>query len=154
MDAKPLMTIELICQAPPAGLAGLQAAAGAGPVLSSPHPDAVALAQKAYPERRIEVHERFREPSLAGCGNPGTFRRLAWMLRPSQGDESAESVRRRVIDSSVRLVELAKLHQSSTLVAGPWMLGLVAFKLNGIGYRGAFLRGFKAGERRSYVYGV
>jgi len=63
-------------------------------------------------------------------------------------------VRRRVIESSVRLVELAKLHQESTVVAGPWLLGLVGMKLAGIGYRGPILARFKPGECRRFRYGA
>jgi len=149
------MTIVLLCQGPPGALAALTPSGPGGPALCSPHADAVATAQRCFPDRRIEVHERYREPGLAGTAGPaGGWRRLAWMLRPGPGDESAESVRRRVIDGSVRLVELAKQHQESTLVAGPWLLGLVAYKLNGIGYRGSILRAFKPGESRAYLYGA
>ncbi|HXC63282.1 MAG TPA: hypothetical protein VNZ67_02935 [bacterium] len=155
MDPKLPMTIVLVCQSPAPELPALPAEGPGGPALCSPNAEAVATAQRRYPDRRIEVHERFREPGLAGATSPaGRLRRLRWMLRPGPGDESAESVRRRVIDSTVRLVELAKAHQESTLVAGPWLLGLVAFKLNGIGYRGPILRTFKSGESRQYRYGA
>jgi|GEM_PF-6647253 hypothetical protein len=155
MDPKLPRTIVLVCQSPASALAALPVEGPGGPALCSPDAGAVATAQRRYPDRRIEVHERFREPSLANASGPaGRLRRLRWMLRPGPGDESAESVRRRVVDSAVRLVELAKAHQESTLVAGPWLLGLVAFKLNGIGYRGPILRPFKSGESRLYRWGA
>ena len=155
MEPKLPMTIVLVCQSPAEGLAALVPSGPGGPALCSPDAGAVATAQRRYPDRRIEVHERFREPRLGGDGGPaGRLRRLRWMLRPGPADESSESVRRRVIDSTVRLVELAKAHQESSLVAGPWLLGLVAFKLNGIGYRGPILRAFKPGESRLYLYGA
>jgi len=155
VEARQPMTILLLCQCGPGQLGSLTAHGPGGPALCSPDPDAVATAQHCFPDRRIEVHARYREPALAhGSGPAGRLRRLGWMLRPGPGDESAESVRRRVIDGSVRLVELAKQHQESTLVAGPWLLGLVAYKLNGIGYRGSILRAFKPGESRAYLYGA
>jgi hypothetical protein len=152
---KPTMTIVLLCQCGAPRSASLPVSGPGGPTLCSPDPEAVSTAQRCFPDRRIEVQDRYREPALAGGGgSAGGLRRLRWMLHPGRGDESAESVRRRVIDSSVRLVELAKQHQESTLVAGPWLLALVAYKLNGIGYRGPIFRRFRPGESRSYQYGA
>jgi hypothetical protein len=142
-------------QAQPARMAllALEVIPGQGaPVCCASQPTAVATAQRIYPDRRIEVKTLYREPqlrvpSLPGRWRPSAWRRLsllAWMLRP-EGGEAAEEARRRVIDSTGRLIGLAKEHDEAILVAGPALLRLVAFKLNGLGFRGPLLGGFPAG---------
>jgi hypothetical protein len=121
-------------------------------------PTAVATAQRIYPDRRIEVKTVYNEPALRvpglpGRWRPGAWRRLsliAWMLRP-EGGEAAEAARRRVVDCSIRLIGLAKEHDEAVLVAGPAMLRLVAFKLNGLGFRGPLFKAFPAGVPVAYV---
>jgi hypothetical protein len=142
--------IHLRRQAPPASLAALKPLPGPGGiVLCAPQPDAVATAQRLYPDRRIEVKTLYREPLLdEGRGL------LGWMLRARPAEEAHEAVRRRVIDTSIRLIEVAKQDGEATLVAGPRLLRLLAFKLNSIGYRGSLLRGMGAGEERIYEYQV
>ncbi|HTA16525.1 MAG TPA: hypothetical protein VK786_02120, partial [bacterium] len=71
-------------------------------------------------------------------------------LRP-EGGEAAEAARRRVVDCSVRLIGLAKEHDEAVLVAGPALLRLVAFKLNGLGFRGPLFKAFPVGVPVSYV---
>ena len=150
------MIITLLCQAEPGQVAQLAREIGAGStVLCASQPEAVATAQRVFPDRRVEVKTLYREPDL-GARFSG-FKNLAllsWMLLPSQSGEPAEEAKRRVVDTSIRLIEQAKLHQEAVLVGGPVLLRLVAFKLNSIGYTGAFMSSFKAGERRSYAYHV
>jgi hypothetical protein len=57
-----------------------------------------------------------------------------------------------VIDTSVRLIEIAKGQGDSVIVAGPDLLRLLAFKINAIGFVGGFFTGFGPGERRVYRY--
>lgn len=128
------MRIILRVQAAPELLPSLPVQAGIGPlVLCAPQPPSVATAQRLYPDRRIEVKTLYREPKL----DEGRWL-LGWMLRARPSEESHEDVRRRVIDTSVRLIGLAKEEGEATLVAGPRMLRLLAIKLNSIGYRGPF----------------
>ncbi len=145
------MTITLLCQAQEKRLQALAREAGPGAtVLCAPQSEAVATAQRVFPDRRIEVKKLYAEPDLGGAG-AGL---LAWMLAPSRDSEAAEDTRRRVIDTSVRLIEVAKAQEEAVLVAGPALLRLLAFKLNAIGFTGSFLFGFKPGERRVYRYQV
>lgn len=150
------MRILLRCQSPLAGTAGLPVLAGPGClVLCAPQPEAVATAQRLYPDRRIEVKTLYREPRIGAQRGP--FRSLGllgWMLKAGPADEPNEEARRRVIDSSIRLIEVAKKDGEAVLVAGPQLLRLMAFKLNAIGYRGGFLGGFGAGEEKLYRYEV
>jgi hypothetical protein len=151
---------EQATKAQPARIAllSLDVLAGQGsPILCASQPTAVATAQRIYPDRRIEVKSQYREPALRppklpGRWRPGTWRRLsliAWMLSPA-GGEGAEEVRRRVIDSTGRLIGFAKEHDEAVLVAGPALLRLVAFKLNGLGFRGPLFRPFKPGVQAHY----
>lgn len=144
------MTITLRCQAPPAEAGRLAVVPGPGPlVLCAPQPDSVATAQRLYPDRRIEVKTLYREPGL----DAGRWL-LGWMLKARAGEESHEDVRRRVIDSSVRLIGVAKENGEAVMVAGPRLLRLMAFKLNSIGYRGALLGPGRAGRETVYRYQV
>ena len=127
------------------------------PVLCAPQPTAVATAQRIYPDRRIEVKSQYREPNLRLPNLPGHWRPrtwgrvslIAWMLNPS-GGEAAEEVRRRVIDSTGKLIGLAKEHDESILIAGPALLRLIAFKLNGLGFRGPLFGAFTPGMPMVY----
>ena len=110
-------------------------------------PNASVAAQRLYPDRRIEVKALYAEPRSRGG-------LLGWMLTPRPDDESAEAVKRRVIDSAVRLTQLAKADQEASLVAGPRLLRLVAYKLGSIGWHGPLLRGFKPGQARRFRYGA
>jgi hypothetical protein len=121
-----------------------QAAGPGATVLCAPN--ASMAAQRLYPDRRIEVKALYAEPRSRGG-------LLGWMLRPRPDDEAAEAVKRRVIDCAVRLTQLAKSDQAASLVAGPRLLRLVAFKLGAIGWQGPLLRGFKPGEARHFHYG-
>lgn len=142
------MRIILRCQAPAADSARLTPEGGQGPLLCcAPQPDAVATAQRLFPDRRIEVKTLYREPQL----DEGRWL-LGWMLHARPSEENHEEVRRRVIDTSIRLISLAKEHEEATLVAGPRLLRLLAFKLNSIGYRGPLLSGYKPGEERHFDY--
>lgn len=144
------MKILLRCQSPADQAGRLPVQAGPGSiVLCASHPDAVASAQRLYPDRRIEVKTLYAEPKL----EPSRWL-LGWMLHARPGEETHEVVRRRVIDASIRLIEVAKQDGEATLVAGPRLLRLLAFKLNSIGYRGALLRGVKAGRVREFEYQV
>ncbi|MGH7442325.1 MAG: hypothetical protein ACREKE_06595 [bacterium] len=128
---------------------------GQGPtILVAPQGSAVAMAQRLFPDRRLEIKTLFAEPDLGPGRRFLDWRLLRWMLRPARGGESAEAARRRVVETAVRLISLAKEHEEATLVAGPVLLRLLAFKLNGIGYGGPFLSGFKAGQRRVYRYRI
>lgn len=150
------MIITLLCQAEADQLPGLPREVGPGStVLCANQPEAVATAQRVFPDRRVEVKTLYREPDLGG--RFAGFKNLAlltWMLLPSDEGEAAEDAKRRVVDASIRLIEQVKQHQEAVIVAGPLMLRLMAFKLNAIGYHGAFLTGFKPGERRTYAYQV
>jgi hypothetical protein len=152
---------EQAAKAQPARMAllSLDVLAGQGsPILCASQPAAVATAQRIFPDRRIEVKSQYREPALhppalPGRWRPGTWRRLSlihWMLRPEVG-EAAEEARRRVIDSTGRLIGLAKEHDEAVLIAGPALLRLVAFKLNGLGFRGPLFRPFKPGVQTFYT---
>jgi hypothetical protein len=148
-------TITLLCQAPASRLAGLPREPGQGAtVLCAPQPAAVATAQRLFPDRRIEVKTIYAEPDLGPPGRFTDLRLLRWMLLPARGGEPAEDAHRRVVDTSVRLIEIAKTRQDAVLVAGPALLRLTAFKLNAIGFTGGFLLGFKAAERRVFRYQV
>lgn len=148
-------TITLLCQAPEQLLAGLPREPGQGAtVLCAPQPAAVATAQRLFPDRRIEVKTLYAEPDLGGGGRFNGLRLLRWMLLPAHGGEAAEDAHRRVVDTSVRLIEIAKTRQDAVLVAGPVLLRLCAFKLNAIGFTGGFLFGFKGAERRVFRYQV
>ncbi|HTB23055.1 MAG TPA: hypothetical protein VK914_10140 [bacterium] len=148
-------SITLLCQAREGAIARLPREAGQGAtVLCAPQPLAVATAQRLFPDRRIEVKTLYAEPDLGTATGFTDLRLVRWMLLPSSGGESAEEARRRVVDTSVRLIEIAKSHQDPVLVAGPALLRLVAFKLNAIGFMGGFLLGFKPGERRVFRYQV
>jgi hypothetical protein len=140
--------ITLRCQAPAEALPGLAVQAGQGAlVCCSADPAAVATAQRVFPDRRIEVKSLYREPGL----NAGRSL-LGWMLHARPGEESHEEVRRRVIDSSIRLIAVAKEQDESSLVAGPRLLRLLALKLNSIGYRGPLLAAWKPGDERHFSY--
>ncbi len=144
------MKILLRCQAPAATVASLPSLPGPGPlVLCAPQPDSVATAQRLYPDRRIEVKTLYREPKL----DEGRWL-LGWMLKARPNEESHEDVRRRVIDTSIRLIEVAKKDGEATLVAGPRLLRLLAIKLNSIGYRGPLLGTADASRQADYVYVV
>ena len=139
-------------------LLGFNVEAGAGStVCCSTQPTAVATAQRVFPDRRIEVKAQYREPilnppKLPGRWRPSAWRRLSlisWMLSP-EGGEAAEEARRRVIDTTGRLIGLAKEHDEAVLVAGPALLRLVAFKLNGLGFRGPLFGAFKPGLPAHY----
>jgi hypothetical protein len=148
-------SITLLCQARDGAIALLPREAGQGAtVLCAPQPPAVATAQRIFPDRRIEVKTLYAEPDLGSATGFMDLRLLRWMLLPSRGGESAELARRRVVETSVRLIEIAKSGQDPVLVAGPALLRLVAFKLNAIGFMGGFLMGFKPGERRVFRYQV
>ncbi len=121
-------------------------------VLCGPQPEALATARRLYPDRRLEVKRLYAEPDLGPSRGPEAWRLLRWMAHPAPAAEPAEEVRRRVVETGVRLVQLAREHEEGTLVAGPLFLRLLAFKLNAIGYGGGFLRGFRPGEGRSYRY--
>jgi hypothetical protein len=142
------MRIILTAQAPSEALSRLAPLAGPGSlVCCAPQPDAVATAQRLYPDRRIEVKTLYREPGLHhGRWLP------AWMLKAQPGEESHEDLRRRLIDTSVRLVGVAKEEDEAVFVGGPRLLRLLAIKLNSIGYRGTLLSGWKAGEGKGYQY--
>ena len=150
------MVITLQAQAGPDYLGKLAKLAGQGaPVLCAPQPPAVATAQHLYPDRRIEVKTLYGEPQLDP--HRPLYRLLGlwgWMLAPGPQDEASEMVRRRVIDTNIRLIQVAKEHGEATLVAGPLFLRLIAVKLNAIGYRGPLLSAPKAGESRVYEYQV
>jgi len=151
----PAQTITLLCQAREGTFSSLAREAGAGAtVLCAPQPFAVATAQRVFPDRRIEVKTLYREPDLGSGSGFVDFRILRWMLLPSRGGEEAQAVRRRVIDTSIRLIDISKNQREAVLVAGPALLRLVAFKLNAIGYLGGFVRGFKPAERRIFRYQV
>lgn len=144
------MKIVLRCQASGSTLRTLPALDGPGPlVCCAPQPDAVATAQRLFPDRRIEVKTLFREPGLLEGRSL-----LAWMLKTRDGEESPAAVRRRVVDSGVRLIQVAKADGEATLVAGPRLLRLLSFKLISIGYQGRFWRGFREGEARIYEYRI
>jgi len=148
------MTITLLCHAEGERLAALPREPGpGGTVLSASQPAAVATAQRLFPDRRIEVKTLYGEPDL---GPPfsrfRTLNLLLWMLFPRRGGEAAEAARRRVVDTSIRLIAVAKEHEAAVLVAGPVLLRLLAFKLNAIGFTGGFITGFRPGERRVYRY--
>lgn len=144
------MKILLRCQSPADQAGQLPVQAGPGSiVLCASHPDAVASAQRLYPDRRIEVKTLYAEPKL----DPRRWM-LGWMLRARPSEETHEVVRRRVIDTSIRLIEVAKQDGEATLVAGPKMLRLLAFKLNSIGYRGGLVTGIRAGKVREFEYQV
>jgi hypothetical protein len=148
-------TITLLCQAREGAIAKVPREPGPGAtVLCAPQPAAVATAQRLFPDRRIEVKTLYAEPDLGAATGFMDLRLVRWMLVPSRGGESAEQARRRVVDTSVRLIEIAKSGQDPVLVAGPALLRLVAFKLNSIGFMGGFLLGFKPGERRVFRYQV
>jgi hypothetical protein len=74
------------------------------------------------------------------------------MLHARPDEESHETVRRRIIDTSIRLIDVAKQDGEATLVAGPRLLRLLAIKLNSIGYRGALLGPRRPGQRCDYSY--
>lgn len=148
-------------KAQPARMALLSFEVFAGPggtICASSHPAAVATSQRIYPDRRVEVKAQYREPvlnppKLPGRWRPNTWRSaslLNWMLRP-EGGEAAEETRRRVIDTTGRLIGLAKEHDEAILIAGPAMLRLVALKLNGLGFRGPLFASFKPGWPTTYV---
>jgi hypothetical protein len=142
------MKITLRLQAGADALPALTPEGGQGPVVCCANqPDAVASAQRLYPDRRIEVKKLFSEPELG----PGRGL-LGWMLHARADEESHETVRRRVIDSSIRLIDVAKQDGEATLVAGPRLLRLLAIKLNSIGYRGTLLGPRKAGQSCAYDY--
>jgi hypothetical protein len=150
------VTITLLCQIPDSGLGSLAREQGpGGTVLCAPQPAAVATAQRVFPDRRIEVKKLYAEPELGKDFRAfPSLALLAWMLFPGAGAEAPEEARRRVIDTSVRLIEISKSQEDAVLVAGPALLRLMAFKLNAIGYTGGFLTGFSPGERRVYRYQV
>lgn len=148
-------------KAQPARMALLSFEVLAGPggtVCASSHPAAVATSQRIFPDRRVEVKAQYREPLLTPPKlpfrwRPNTWRRLSlirWMLKP-EGGEAAEEARRRVIDTTGRLIGLAKEHDEAILIGGPAMLRLVAFKLNGLGFRGPLFGAFKPGWPTTYV---
>lgn len=144
------MSILLRRQAPLGQAASLPPLPGAGPpLLCAPQPEAVATAQRLYPDRRIEVRRTYAEPGL----DPGRWL-LAWMLRPRPHEEAPEEVRRRVVETSVRLVGLDKEHQEAVIVAGPRLLRLLALKLNSIGYRGPFRIPGDPRHPKEYRYAV
>lgn len=150
------MIITLLCQAEAAQVPGLAREVGPGStVLCASQPEAVATAQRVFPDRRIEVKTLYREPDL-GPRFKGfqALALLSWMLLPSDSGEAAEEAKRRVVDTSIKLIDQAKQHQEAVIVAGPVLLRLLAFKLNAIGYQGSFITAFKPGERRSYAYQV
>jgi hypothetical protein len=129
------MRIILTAQAPGGLLSRLTPIPGPGSlVCCAPQPDAVATAQRLYPDRRIEVKTLYREPGL----HQGRWL-LAWMLMAKPGEESHEDVRRRIIDTSVRLIGVAKEEDEAVFVGGPRLLRMLAIKLNSIGYRGPLL---------------
>lgn len=147
------MTITLFCQSQETAAALARESGPGATVLCAPQPEAVATAQRVFPDRRIEVKKLFSEPALGrGFSAFPSLALLAWMLLPPEGAEAPEDARRRVIDTSVRLIEIAKGQDEAVLVAGPALLRLLSFKLNAIGFTGAFLSGFKPGERRVYRY--
>ena len=168
LDARPRLTrAEYLAweaeaaQAQPARMALLSFEVFAGPggsICASSHPAAVATSQRIYPDRRVEVKAQYREPvlkppRLPGRWRPATWRSaslLHWMLRP-EGGEAAEETRRRVIDTTGRLIGLAKEHDEAILIAGPALLRLVALKLNGLGFRGPLFAAFKPGWPTAYV---
>lgn len=148
-------TITLLCQAGGPLLEVLPREPGQGPtVLCAPQSAAVATAQRLFPDRHIEVKTLYGEPALGSPGLPRSLALLRWMLAPPKGAESAEEVRRRVVDTAVRLVGGTKSQDEALLVAGPALLRLLAFKLNAIGFIGPLVRGFKPGRRRVYRYRV
>jgi len=147
------MIIRLVAAIPlESGLAGLKPEVGPGSVvLCSPQPLAVATAQRLYPDRRIEVKNLYQAPHTARRGPLALW---LWLWRPLAGDEAVETARRRVVDSVIRLVQVAKEQQEATLVGDPLFLRLLALKLNSIGYRGPMFAGFKAGQTAQYRYTV
>lgn len=168
LDARPALNREeylawdaQVEKAQPARMALLSFETLAGPggtLCASSHPAAVATAQRIFPDRKVEVKNLYRDPRLAppplpGRWRPATWRSfslLRWMLKP-QGGEAAEDARRRVIDTTGRLIGLAKEHDEAILIGGPILLRLVAFKLNGLGFRGPLFSAFKPGLGTSYI---
>ena len=110
-------------------------------------PDAAQAAQWLYPDRRIEARALYQEPRTRA-------RLWRWMLKAGPEDETAELVKRRVIDTAVRLTQVAKSDGETALVAGPRLLRLVGFKLGAIGWRGGQLRGWRPGQTRRFSYGA
>ena len=168
MDARPALSRAdyldweaLVDKAQPARMALLSFEVQAGPggtICASSHPAAVATAQRIFPDRRVEVKTQYREiqlspPRLPGRWRPKTWRSLSlllWMLRP-EGGEAAEEARRRVIDTTGRLIGLAKEHDEAILIGGPSLLRLVALKLNSLGFRGPLFSSFKPGVLTTYL---
>ena len=138
------MDILLIC-ADDGIAATLPSTGGRGATVLSA-PAACQAAQRLFPDRRIEVKPLYGEPRMR-------FSLLAWMLKPDPDGESAEEVKRRVVDASIRLTQLSKSHGEGSLVGGPRLLRLIAFKLASIGWRGPIVRGFKPGEARRFSFG-
>lgn len=135
-----------------------------GPVLCAPQAAAVASAQRLYPDRRIEVKTHYREPALRVPQWQGWDLRPAWWERlnrlgqafaegeASPDFEPAQELRRRVIDSSIRLIEIAKQYDEAVLVAGPGLCRLLGWKLASIGYAGPLLTPPRWGRERVFTY--
>lgn len=130
-------------------------------ILCSPQPTAVAAAQKLYPDRRIEVKTLYREPLAPPPRlpwlrlRPHAWQRLGrlwWTLGLGPGPETHEALKRRIIDTSIRLTEIAKQSDEAVLLAGPALLRRVALKLVSIGWKGEFLRAYSWGDERSFDY--
>ena len=134
---------------------------GGGIVLCSAQTAAVAAAQRLFPDRRIEVKGAYLDPrpSLPKLPwlrlKPLAWQRLAlawWSLAGKSSGEEPETFKRRIIEASVRLTEVAKQADEAVLVAGPLMLGRIALKLASIGWRGRFMRAFAWDEERSFEF--
>jgi hypothetical protein len=131
-----------------------------GTVLSPPEMVSVATSRRAFPDRRIEVDPKYKDPqdidsSQGGIPLPSFIWQRWFRLKHLLGYSSSETpqeLKRRVVETTARLIELAKKDGASVLVGEGLLLRLVLLKLKSIGFHGPIWPRLKPGRAISLSY--